>query len=201
MKTPVRTFDTYYDMTEGSAFSKVRAEGLYQMAAELVGRYAGPIALAQIQGVKLPLEGRPITTKNVRFGRGGYSMLMTNHELVWGNGTSAAGLTDVGYRTQEVAGIFHAIDASYAWTSNSIVSDFHNLTDSALRVATAHEMAHTFIGPHHCADAHCVMQEPVLAGPPNAKLMAQDDPFCDNCIELLVDRGNRALEMAPPKEL
>lgn len=198
----VRTFDVFYDATHGFAFSEVRAETIYQAAVGLVGRHAGPLALAKVHGLNIGLGDRPMKLTNVRFGKGGYSMLITQRKLVSPHGDRIYVVSNNDYAgTESFPGSGEYVpDTSVAWASKTIISNTENYTDTTLTALAAHEMAHSFVGAAHCPDTACLMQVPSDWEPQNAKLLSQDEPFCDNCGESLEQRKQLALEAIPPVE-
>jgi hypothetical protein len=200
-QSTVRTFETFYDATEGYEFSKPRAEVICQAAAELIGRYTGPIALSPMQGLRINLGDSPITPFNVNFGTTPYKILMTKRVVVGPDKQTVSSYSMTKGRLRRPhPGAPYKLDG-FISASESGISNANNLTDSTLTVLTAHEMAHTFTNPNHCPETDCLRQFPFEKSSTNAKLLNQDDPFCDNCVQLLEQGGQLAAGAVMLKDL
>lgn len=191
-QSTIRTFDIFNDATTGFAFDRARAETIYQSAAGAVARYAGPIVLSRMRGARINLGDKPMKLFNFRLPSGPYSLVLTSRRLV-----------DRGDQSVHVAGagVFPFRDLpdgtrqydSVARSTRSIISNYNNLADPSLTLLAAHEIGHSFMGSDHCPDIACVMRtiEPENE-PRNAEILAQENPFCGNCIETLEDSGRQA---------
>jgi hypothetical protein len=191
-KSTVRAFDVFNDITAGFASDNAWAEVIYHSAAEAVARHAGPIMLSPVRGVHIPLGDRPINLFNFSLPSGPHSILLTRRRLV-----------DLNDDTVHLSGggVFPFQDqpngartpGTVASQTKSIISDHANLTDESLKLLAAHEMAHSFMGPGVCLNTACTMQAPEPENVPrNAEILAQEEPFCDNCIGTLEYRGQQA---------
>jgi hypothetical protein len=147
------------------------------------------------------LGDRPITPLSVNFGTTPYSILMTKRVLVGPDEQTVASYSlTKGRLRRPHSGAPYKLDGFFS-ASESGISNANNLTDSTLTVLTAHEMAHTFTDPGHCPETDCIRQVPREKSSTNAKLLNQDDPFCDNCSQLLEQGGQLAAGAVILKDL
>jgi len=203
-QSTVRTFETFHDITEGYEFSKPRAEVICQAAAELIGRYTGPIALIPMQDMRIDLGDRPITPFNTNFGEmAGYNIFMTKRVLVGPDEQTVSSYSVIKARLSAAhpgSAAPYKLDGLIG-ASLSVISSAHNPSDSPLKVLAAHEMAHTFTDPGHCPETDCIRQTPREKNSTNAKLLNQEDPFCDTCIQKLEQGGQIAAGAAMLNDL
>jgi hypothetical protein len=185
MNRPVRSVNAYFEATGPYALERARAEQVYGKAIEEISRRTGPIALNGVQGVNIPLGDKPVTPDNVRLGKAPHSALITARPLVV-EGNRILGNTRLIRR--RIDGL---VDKSVIKGSHIITGVPRQQSDDTLIGTVVHEFAHS-LGQKHCPDVRCIMQASCDINL-DTTIMAQDNPFCDDCTGDLELAGYQAL--------
>jgi hypothetical protein len=190
MSRTIRTYDAFYEAEGPYAVSKVFAESIFRGAADKVARHTGPIALASVRGVRLPLEPAAIDISKVGLGSAPYTLLMTRRRKE-GLGSPPNGrtlVTKIGTKL---------VEAKTLVTTPLRAAD----DPSGIRTQTAavHELGHSF-GlvlrqdlSEGQVDAHCLDQTCIMAASPVVEVVTAGEAFCEPCAGDLELAGFAAL--------
>lgn len=164
-RATVRDINVYYEATGPFAVNKERAEAVFDVAASIVARYTGPLAIS-VRGARVP-DRNPISARHIRL-PGAHIALLTAR--------ATETLRELGgdcYREQ-IGGLI---------TTSTIVTTLPprggSLTDTPTIAVSVHEIGHSF-GLKHCeTEPPCIMQARLRT--PLTQLAVPADPFCNNC--------------------
>lgn len=175
MSKAVRTVDAFYEATGPYAVDKGLAEGFFENAFSILSGYTGKIALKDLRGMRIPLEGNSINPRRIKLGAEPHTMLLTRRFVDTGNshdGALTTGVCDI------------AQDGSFVKLSKTIVqvqSTEKDPTGAVTLFSAVHEGAHSF-GLEHCADEACIMY-PRTNAATERQLLSSGASFREDCAE------------------
>jgi hypothetical protein len=177
MNRPVRGLNGFYEVDSQYAVPGARAEMIINAAATIVGRYTGPIVVANVQGARIKTPDNPLSLHKVKIGQAPHTALITRRGTMLEDGRPIVAATrrqgyGVNFNTRTLV------------QDAGIEADF--MGERAVS-RQAHEFGHTF-RLKHCVGQLCCMNDtaPVMA-------IETGRPFCDPHAKELDLAGRLAL--------